>query len=210
MFKSFWGAQEQQTQSNQQEIPAGTRYPTTVTSSKLNSSHTATSSSSHAEAEIIVLLKDKNVDELRKLLSNKDMYNTFLNSLEQVKIQNKLWDELQKETMQLVRENLEKEPRTLELRNQCQIIRTTELAAAQERLHELERQGDENLRFYTLPMLLQRMKDAMNEAEDESEMLHRQLLDKERDLPDFVNKYRRLRTTYHRRALLHLAATASA
>ncbi|KAE9455733.1 hypothetical protein C3L33_12364, partial [Rhododendron williamsianum] len=76
------------------------------------------------------------IDELRKLLADKDAYRQFLLSLDQVKIQNNLRVELQKETLQLARENLEKEPRIMELQNQCRIIRTTELAAAQEKLHE--------------------------------------------------------------------------
>ncbi|CAH1434617.1 unnamed protein product, partial [Lactuca virosa] len=48
-------------------------------------------------------------------------------------------DELKKETLQLARENLEKEPQITELRNQCMIIRTMELASAQEKLNELKK-----------------------------------------------------------------------
>ncbi|RWR94763.1 Mod_r domain-containing protein [Cinnamomum micranthum f. kanehirae] len=151
----------------------------------------------------------KSVDELRKLLTDKDAYNTFLHSLDQVKIQNNLRDELRKETMQLARENLEKEPRILELRNQCRIIRTTELAAAQEKLNGLEMKKEELLRLYSPSMLLQKMQDAINKAEEESEILHRQLLDKEIDLSAFVQKYKKLRTINHRRALIHLAAKTS-
>ncbi|KAL5987934.1 hypothetical protein ACLOJK_035694 [Asimina triloba] len=121
----------------------------------------------------------------------------------------KLRDEFQKETIQLTRENLEKEPRILELRNQCRIIRTSELAAAQERLTELERRKDELLRLYSPSMLLQRLQETMNKTEDESEALHKQFLDKEIDLATFVQKYKNLRTSYHRRALLHLAGKTS-
>eukprot|EP00262_Sarcandra_glabra_P004510 TRINITY_DN15595_c1_g2_i1.p1 TRINITY_DN15595_c1_g2~~TRINITY_DN15595_c1_g2_i1.p1 ORF type:complete len:236 (-),score=43.63 TRINITY_DN15595_c1_g2_i1:44-751(-) len=233
MFKSFWGSQEQPTSSPLQEIPTQSWYPPSVVSSSPNSSRPSTpNSSSHGlnaqqrasdrsqslsqgqlspseAAGIIALLKDKSVDELRKLLTDKDAYNNFLHSLEQVKIQNNLRDELRKETLQLARENLEKEPRILELRNQCRIIRTTELAAAQEKLHELERQKDETLRFYAPSTLLQRMQDVMSKVEEESENLHKQLLDKDIDLATFVQKYKRLRMVYHRRALLHLAAKTS-
>lgn len=88
-------------------------------------------------------------------------------------------------------ENMEKEPRMVELRNQvgiyiyiyifwrscitvlfpndcntilscvlwsqCRIIRTTELAAAQERLNELERQKEETLKSRSPSSLLQRL-----------------------------------------------------
>merc|ERR1711971_1394000 len=106
-------------------------------------------------------------------------------------------------------ENLEKEPQIMELRNQCRIIRTTELAAAQEKLNELERQKEESLKFYSPASLLQRLQEAMNKTEEESENLHRQLLDREIDLGAFVQKYKKLRTTYHKRALIHLAAKTS-
>ncbi|KAF6147465.1 hypothetical protein GIB67_021291 [Kingdonia uniflora] len=155
------------------------------------------------------MLKDKSVDELRKLLSDKDAYNQLLFSLDQVKIQDNVRDELRKETLQLARENLDQEPRILELRNQCRIIRTTELAAAQEKLDELQRKKEEILRFYSPAMLLQRLQDEMNKTDEESESLQRQLLEKEIDLSTFVPKYKKLRVTYHRQALTHLAAKAS-
>lgn len=229
MFK-FWGSQEQQAQSRPEEISSSSWYPPSVVSSPSASRPSTPSSStsssfnlqrpservqspshvSPAEAAgIINVLKDKNVDELRKFLSDKDAYNQFLLSLDQVKIQNNLRDELRKETLQLARENLEKEPRIMELRNQCRIIRTTELAAAQEKLSELERQKEETLKFYSPASLLQRLQEAMNKTDEESEALHRQLLAREIDLGAFVQKYKRHRTTYHRRALIHLAAKTS-
>ncbi|XP_058081139.1 vacuolar protein-sorting-associated protein 37 homolog 1-like isoform X1 [Magnolia sinica] len=248
MFKSFWDSQERQ------ESPS-----TPNSSSGLGTKRTSDHpwSSSHvrctpAEAEGIVssLKNIKNANDFQKLLNDKDVYNAFLLSIDQLKIQNNQWDELRKETTQLARENLEKEPQILELRTQCRIIRTTELAAAQEKLNELERQKDEYLRFYSPSMLLQRMQgeeeyamilrrmnlcdlskltwtwfdtmghpdepgrstpdsDAMNKAGVESEILHRQLIDKEIDLASFVEKYKKLRTIYHRRALLYLAAKTS-
>lgn len=230
MFKSFWGSQEQQPQPRPQDISGQSWYPPSVVtspgSSRPSTPSSSTSSSfslqrpsdrpqspshvSPAEAAgMIVLLKDKSIDELRKLLSDKDAYNQLLLSLDQVKIQNNLRDELRKETLQLARENLEKEPQIVELRNQCRIIRTTELAAAQEKLNELERQKEEILKFYSPACLLHRLQETMNKTEEESETLHRQLLDREMDLGAFVQKYKRLRTTYHRRALTHLAAKTS-
>ena len=51
--------------------------------------------------------------------------------------------------------------------------------------------------------------EAMSTAEEESEALHRQLLDREIDHGSFIQKYKKLRCTYHRRALTHLAAKTS-
>ncbi|KAM3689376.1 hypothetical protein ACB098_09G043100 [Castanea mollissima] len=223
-------SQDQQPQPHPQDGSSQSWYPPSVVSSP-NSSHPGTPSSassssfcshktsdrpqspsrvSPAEAAgIIAVLKDKSVDELRKLLSDKDAYHHFLLSLDQVKIQNNSRDELRKETLQLARENLEKEPWIMELRNQCRIIRTTELAAAQEKLNELERKKEETLKFYSPQSLRQRLQDAMNKTEEESENLHKQLLDRDVDLGTFVKKYKELRTTYHRRALIHLSAKTS-
>lgn len=51
--------------------------------------------------------------------------------------------------------------------------------------------------------------DAMNKTDKESESLHRQFLDGEIDLTTFVQKYKKLRYSYHKRALTHLAAKTS-
>ncbi|KAK6140066.1 hypothetical protein DH2020_026201 [Rehmannia glutinosa] len=105
-------------------------------------------------AGIIAVLKDKSVDELRKLLSDKEAYQNLLLSVEPVKTQNRVRDELRNETLQLA--------------------------------------------------------NAMSKTEEESETLHRQLLDGEIDLSAFVQKYKKMRYTYHKRALTHLAAKTSA
>jgi ESCRT-I complex subunit VPS37 len=46
----------------------------------------------------------------------------------------------------------------------------------------------------------------MRKADDESEALNKKLLEKEIELQSFVQKYKKLRVAYHKRALLHLAA----
>ncbi|RZR75252.1 hypothetical protein BHM03_00052669, partial [Ensete ventricosum] len=99
----------------------------------------------------------------------------------------------------------------LGLNSQCTIIRTTELAAAQEKLAELERQKEETLKTYSPSLILEKLhgKTSMIKVEEESEVLHRQLLDKEIDLATSVQKYKKLRNTHHRRALIHLAAKTS-
>ncbi|KAJ6820439.1 vacuolar protein-sorting-associated protein 37-like protein 1-like [Iris pallida] len=70
-------------------------------------------------AGVIARLKEKSNDELKKLLTDKNAYEAFFNSLEQVKVQKNLRRDLWEETLQLARENLEKEPRISELRNQA-------------------------------------------------------------------------------------------
>ncbi|KAK8588736.1 hypothetical protein V6N13_087636 [Hibiscus sabdariffa] len=214
MFK-FWNSHEQQAQPHAQDSSSHSWYPPSVVGSP-NSSLPATPSNNASNsfnsqrpaeaAGVIALLKDKSVDELRKLLSDKDAYNQFLQSVDQVKIQNNIRDELRKETLQLARNNLDKEPQIIELRNQCRIIRTTELAVAQEKLNELERQKDETLKFYSPASFMHRLQDAMNKTEEESEIVNRQLLDGEIDIGTFVQKYKKLRTSYHRQALILLAA----
>ncbi|KAL2323164.1 hypothetical protein Fmac_027543 [Flemingia macrophylla] len=155
------------------------------------------------------ILKDKSVDELQKLLSNKEAYQQFLSSLDEVKIQNNVKDELCKETLQLVDENLKKEPRIVELRNQYRIICTTQLAGAQEKLSELDKQKEEMLKLNSPLYLIHRIQEAVNKTEEESENLHQQFLDREIDIGAFLYKYKSLRTAYHRKSLIHLAAKIS-
>ncbi|KNA21766.1 hypothetical protein SOVF_039110 [Spinacia oleracea] len=229
MFR-FWGSQDQGSQSRPQEVPTQSWYPPSVVESP-SSSRPSTpgrnSSSSYSllkpferpetgshvspaeAAGIISTLRDKSVDELRKLLNDKEAYNQFLLSLDQVKTQNNVRDELQKATLQLARENLEKEPQIVELRNQCMIIRTSELADALEKLNDLERQKEAIMKSYSTASLLHRLKEAVNKADEESEALHSQFLTREIELGAFVQKYKKLRSLYHRRALTHLAASTS-
>ncbi|XP_039066126.1 vacuolar protein-sorting-associated protein 37 homolog 1-like [Hibiscus syriacus] len=182
MFR-FWGSQEQQAQPRPQEGSSHSSYPpgfsSPNTSRPLTPSTSASSSFErpHSEAAgIIAHLRDKSVDELRKLLSDKDAYNQFLLSVDQVKIQNNIRDELRKETLQLARNNLDKEPQIVELRNQCRIIRTSELAAALEKLNDLEREKEEILKFYSPASFINRLQDAANETDKESDVVHRQSL----------------------------------
>ncbi|XP_039044438.1 vacuolar protein-sorting-associated protein 37 homolog 1-like [Hibiscus syriacus] len=213
MFK-FRNSHEQQAQPRPQDGSSRPATPSSSASNSFNLPRPAEWSHSHSvshtkAAGVIALLKEKSVDELRKLLSDKDAYNRFLQSVDQVKIQTNIRDELRKETMQLDRNNLDKEPQIMELRNQCRIIRTTELAASQEKLIELERQIEETLKLYSPASFMHRLQDEMNATEVESEILNRQLLDGEIDIGTFVQKYKKLRGSYHRRALILLAAKTS-
>lgn len=224
MFK-FWGSQEQQGDPRPQEITTNSWYPPSVLSSP-GSSHPATPNSTNSNtfsqrvgnqshvspaeaAGIIIYLKDKSVDELRKLLSDPEAYKQFLLSIDPVRTQNNVRDELRNETLQLARENLEKEPQITELRNQCMIIRTSELASAQEKLNDLTKRKAEILKSYSPGSLLHKLQESMNETEEESERLHLQLLEKEIDLATFIQKYKKLRVVYHKRSLTHLAAKTS-
>ncbi|XP_071728241.1 vacuolar protein-sorting-associated protein 37 homolog 1-like [Rutidosis leptorrhynchoides] len=190
MFKSFWGSEEEGHNTHTYGERPVSRIPPEA-------------------AGIIHVLKNKSTNELQRLLSNKDAYQQFLLSLDVVQTQIRLRNELKNETMQLANHNLEKEPHIRELRNQCQIIRATELAAAREKLNDLEKQKQEILRFYSPASLLGRLQESMHKTEDESEALHQQLLNREIDLTTFVHKYKRLRNVYHTRALTHLASSTS-
>ncbi|KAL6645445.1 hypothetical protein ACP70R_017053 [Stipagrostis hirtigluma subsp. patula] len=224
----LFGSQQQQADPNFQDIPTQSWYPPSVVGSSSRPSTPGSSSASpHQRASdhpqsssrgqpspaeaagIIARLKDKSIEELQRLLKDKEAYNAFFNSLDQVKTQNNVRDELRKETLQLARENLEKEQRILELRNQCTIIRTTELAAAQDRLTDLERQKDEIMKSYSPAALLDKLQMSMAKLDEESEELHQKFLEKDIDLPTFVQKYKKLRTAYHKQALLHLAGKTS-
>lgn len=189
MFNSFWGSEEQHYTQTYGDRPVS-RIPPEA-------------------AGIVHALTNKSAGELQRLLSSKDAYQQFLLSLDMVQTQNRLRDELRNKTMQLARHNLEKEPYIKELRNQCQIIRATELAAAREKLNELEKQKQEILKFYSPASLLHRLQESIHKTDEESEALHQQLLNREIDLPTFMHNYKRLRKAYHKRSLTHLATNTS-
>ncbi|KAI3989770.1 hypothetical protein MKX01_040740 [Papaver californicum] len=215
MFKYLWGSGGSQEERTRPPMDLSCRPSTSAYSNNhlnlhqlsdsLNSLPT-TQCSLADSASIKELLNKKSLDEIKKLQSDKNAYNQFLLSLEEVKIQNNVYDELQKETLQIARENLEKEPRILELKDQCEIIRTGDLAAALEKLSRLERQREESTRGFSPSAFLQELQEAMDKAEDETENLQKQLTDKEIVPAMFVQECKKLRMTYQRRALIHLAA----
>nr|CAB3445648.1 unnamed protein product [Digitaria exilis] len=92
---------------------------------------------------------------------------------------------------------------------ECTIIRATELAAAQDRLTDLERQKDDITRSCSPSALLHKLQTSMAKLDEESEEMHQKFLEKDMDLTTFVQKYKRLRTAYHKQALLHLAGLTS-
>ncbi|KVI00189.1 Modifier of rudimentary, Modr [Cynara cardunculus var. scolymus] len=203
MFK-FWGSQEQQVDPRPQEITTNSWYPPSVVSSP-SSSNPATPNSSNSDthtqrvgdrshlsspvspteaAGIIVYLKDKSVDELRKLLSNQEAYQQFLLSIDPVRTQNNVRNELRNETMQLA-------------------------TSAEEKLNDLTKRKAEILKYYSPGSLLHKLQECMDKTDKESEALHEQLLGKEIDLATFVQKYKQLRNVYHKRSLTYLAAKTS-
>ncbi|MCL7043712.1 hypothetical protein MKW94_021325 [Papaver nudicaule] len=215
MFKYLWGSGGSQEEQNRPQMDWSSRPSTSAnfnnqlylqqqSNSRIPLPNTQCSPAD--SANIRDLLNAKSLDEIKKLQSDKDAYIQFLLSLEEVKLQNNVYDELQKETLQIARENLEKEPRILELKDQCTIIRTTDLAAALEKLSRLERQKEESIRGFSPSVLLQELQEAMDRAEDETENLQRQLIGKEIEPAMFLQECKKLRTTYQRRALIHLAA----
>jgi ESCRT-I complex subunit VPS37 len=158
---------------------------------------------------IVSSLKGKSVEELRKLMHDTEAYKKFLESLDEVRRLDKLRNELSNGNVDESRKNLEKESEIAELRNQCMIIRNTELAAAQEKFEEVEKQYKEVHARCSPQSLLDKLQSAANDADDESENLHRKLLSGEIELGEFIQIYRKQRILFHRRTLIRMAALTS-
>ncbi|KAJ4764781.1 Modifier of rudimentary (Mod(r)) protein [Rhynchospora pubera] len=213
----FAGSDQVQTPSSTHGVPTQSWYPPSVIPPSTQSSAYSTSSSSELmslsadakSAGIVSQLKYKSVDELKKLLADKAAYKAFFNSLDEVRIQNHTYGDLRKEMLQLAESNLEKEPSLVELKNQCNVIRTSELASAQEKLAELSRQRDGIVHSYSRSGLLDKLNEAAYKADEESEMLQTKLQKEEVDIRTFVQSYKNLRTTHHKLTLLYLAAKTS-
>ncbi|KAH9297246.1 hypothetical protein KI387_028928, partial [Taxus chinensis] len=114
-------------------------------------------------------------DELRTITTDKDAYNKVLHSIGEVKHLESLRDDLCTKTTQLARKNIENANQIAELKNQCAIIRTTELAVAEEKFHELEKQEQE-LASLSPVALLENLRDAAHITDEESEKLYHLLV----------------------------------
>ena len=62
------------------------------------------------------------------------------------------------------------------------------------------------MKNHLLIYILNSSAEAIDKVDEESEMLHGQLLDNQIDISSFVQRYKKLRVIHHRRALIHLAA----
>ncbi|CAN1813014.1 Vacuolar protein-sorting-associated protein 37 homolog 1 [Linum perenne] len=117
------------------------------------------------------------VDDLRKLLSDKDHTINFCFHL--IRSRYKIIvvsyfilirDELRKETLQLASEGKSGQGASYSgATKPVPDIRTTELAAAQEKLNELERKKEEMLRPCSPASLLHKLEEAKSKTDDESE-----------------------------------------
>eukprot|EP00271_Cylindrocystis_brebissonii_P002567 TRINITY_DN13290_c0_g1_i1.p1 TRINITY_DN13290_c0_g1~~TRINITY_DN13290_c0_g1_i1.p1 ORF type:complete len:240 (+),score=43.29 TRINITY_DN13290_c0_g1_i1:149-868(+) len=147
--------------------------------------------------------------ELQGVLQDESSYDALLASLPQMQQINEVRDSLRKSNLELARRNMAKESEIAELRTQCRIIRGTELGEATERLHEKERKMREVNAKFSPAILLLRLEEAANSVDDDSEKLHQQFLNREKQPHEFIQKYKELRILYHRRAQLKLAAQLS-
>ncbi|CAN1164605.1 Vacuolar protein-sorting-associated protein 37 homolog 1 [Linum perenne] len=113
------------------------------------------------------------VDDLRKLLSDKDHTINFCFHLIRSRYKSNcsfIRDELRKETLQLASEGKSGQGASYSgATKPVPDIRTTELAAAQEKLNELERKKEEMLRSCSPASLLHKLEEAKSKTDDESE-----------------------------------------
>ncbi|KAI5064187.1 hypothetical protein GOP47_0020857 [Adiantum capillus-veneris] len=170
------------------------------------SSQPPTGSSS---SDVFLALRNKSTEELQRFLSDQDAYNAFLHSSDAVKQIESVWKEMVNRNVELAKQNLEKESDLFQLKNQCTIIRTTELAAAQERFNEVRKKETDIKALFSPAVLIERLQDAASKIDDESEGLFKQLLSEEISVSDFLQSYRKMRYLYHKRTLTRLAAKTS-
>lgn len=175
----------------------------------LPASSSGSYSSSPVPSNSVASLKDKSSEELTRLLNDKDAYNAFLRSLDEVRRLDKISGDARKSTIDDSNNNLAKESEIAELRTQCMIIRNTELAASREKFEEVEKRYREVQANCSPPALIHKLQDAASEADEESENLHRSFLAGEIELLQFIQQYRKERLLYHRRSLIRMAALSS-
>uniref|UniRef100_A0A7I4B9H2 VPS37 C-terminal domain-containing protein n=1 Tax=Physcomitrium patens TaxID=3218 RepID=A0A7I4B9H2_PHYPA len=111
-------------------------------------------------------------EELTLLLNDKDAYNSFLHSLDEVKRLDMISAELEKSTIYESKKNLAKESEIAELKTQCMIIKNTELADTKEKFEEVDKRYMEVQANSSPSAFLQELQVAANEVDEDSENLH--------------------------------------
>ncbi|KAG9443199.1 hypothetical protein H6P81_019053 [Aristolochia fimbriata] len=157
---------------------------------------------------ILDALKNKSLEEFQRLLTDKKEYSEFLHSIEPVRHLDLAYSDQTKHLKELASNNLEKASQLTELKNQCTVIRA-ELGAAYQRLHELKKMEDEINSVYSASSLLDTLRGEALKSANDSDVLHHKFLAGELPVSEFVPKYSKERTLYHRRMVTHLAAKYS-
>eukprot|EP00246_Nothoceros_aenigmaticus_P002052 TRINITY_DN1279_c0_g1_i1.p1 TRINITY_DN1279_c0_g1~~TRINITY_DN1279_c0_g1_i1.p1 ORF type:complete len:206 (-),score=35.71 TRINITY_DN1279_c0_g1_i1:1125-1688(-) len=140
------------------------------------------------------------------MVKNEKTYSAFLYSLEPMRQSKAVLQDMKKSNIDQARKNLQAEATIAELKNQCAIIRTTELAVAREAFEEAKLREKGIVESRSPARFVTMLEEAATEADEESENMHRSLLDGELAPIDFISNYRILRLLYHRRVLQRLAA----
>ncbi|MCO5610697.1 hypothetical protein L7F22_064938 [Adiantum nelumboides] len=112
--------------------------------------------------------------------------------------------------VELAKQNLERESDLFQLKKQCTIIRTTELATAQEKFNEVICKKETDIKALFSPAaLIERLQDAASKIDDESKSILKQLLSEEISVSDPLQRYQKMRYLYHKFTLTRLASKTS-
>ncbi|KAH9306458.1 hypothetical protein KI387_010862, partial [Taxus chinensis] len=139
----------------------------------------------------LAVLREKTVDELERLLTDEKAYKEFLHSIEQVRQQDALPEEIQNVNAQIDCRIREKETQFLDLTKQCSDRKSIDLPAAQEKFDELKKQAEECNGYHA--------SGVENAYGTELENLNEQLLAGELELSDFIEKHKKLGIIRYRR-----------
>jgi len=145
-------------------------------------------------------LDNKTGEELNEMLSNEDLYKDFFDNLEGVKNMRQLRDELRDGNEELAKKNIARGQEIDDLRKLLQDKQEEVKQQRQELERKVQRQQQIMQQFST-PVLIQKLSDAANIADTESEQTATDFLNGDiADHKDFIKKFMDQRKIYHLRA----------
>jgi len=144
-------------------------------------------------------LDHKSADELRLLLEDDDAFEVFIQDLDFVKTLVKLRNDIRDNNAELAQKNLSREQEVKDLRNDVD-GKKSQLESLKNVLNEKVELQRQMMAKYSPAILLQRLQEAAQEIDQDSERTSKQFLEGEMNHKVFLDTYMEQRVLYHLRS----------
>ncbi|RIA84465.1 hypothetical protein C1645_879903, partial [Glomus cerebriforme] len=144
------------------------------------------------------ILLNKSKEELEDLLNNDVVFDSFMESVEQVRNMKNLQDEMRMGNETMARKILSREQELIQLRNKVD-EQEEGLKKLYSTFEEKLKVQQETLKRFSPSILITKLKSETQQSDELSEQMAKSFLDKELEVDHFLKHFREVRKVYHLR-----------
>ncbi|QDZ20646.1 vacuolar protein-sorting-associated protein [Chloropicon primus] len=150
------------------------------------------------KSEIAKLSEEK----LLELLTDKEAYAQYMAGMKQLNNMGLSIRELVLKNQAVAESSLEKQNQIADVKNQIAIIRSTEVLEVKNKYEALAKEHNSILSSINVNTLKEKLSEAATKADEESEELSQQLVDKKISVEAFLEEFCKRRELYHKRTMV--------